>query len=60
VDLLAISVGTSHGEYELQDEIDYGLIKEVRGITEVPLVMYGTCGVPLTHITKIVTAGMRK
>jgi fructose/tagatose bisphosphate aldolase len=22
VDLLAISVGTSHGEYELQDEID--------------------------------------
>jgi len=60
VDLLAISVGTSHGEHELQKDIDYDLIKKVNKSTDVPLVMHGTCGIPLDLITKVVQSGMKK
>ena len=60
VDLLAVSVGTSHGIHDLQNEIDYELINSIRNRTDVPLVMHGTSGVPLPSISRIVQAGMRK
>lgn len=60
VDTLAISVGTSHGIHERQDAIDFDLIRQVRKMTEVPLVMHGTCGVSLENVSNAARAGMRK
>ena len=60
VDLLAVSVGTSHGIHELQDSVNLELIRELAEISNIPLVMHGTSGVPLNLITEAVRAGMRK
>ncbi|NOY09237.1 MAG: class II fructose-bisphosphate aldolase [Spirochaetes bacterium] len=59
-DLLAVSVGTSHGYYKEQKMIDFDLIKKIHAMTGIPLVMHGTCGIPLELITKLVKCGMRK
>jgi len=59
-DLLAVSVGTSHGYYKEQKMIDFDLIKKIHAMTCTPLVMHGTCGIPLELITKLVQCGMRK
>ncbi len=59
-DLLAVSVGTSHGYYKEQKMIDFDLIKKIHAMTGTPLVMHGTCGIPLDLITKLVECGMRK
>ncbi|HBE02297.1 MAG TPA: hypothetical protein DC049_07455, partial [Spirochaetia bacterium] len=59
-DLLAVSVGTSHGVHQEQNNINFSLVEELRAGTSVPLVMHGTCGVSLDSISKLVKAGMRK
>ena len=60
VDLLAVSVGTSHGIHDRQDQVDLALIRTIRAVTDAPLVMHGTSGVPLQLIAQAVAAGMRK
>lgn len=60
VDLVAVSIGTSHGIHEVQDQLDYDLIREINSQTDTPLVLHGTSGVPLDLITRAVAAGMRK
>ncbi len=61
VDLLAISVGTSHGIHKNQDDnINYDLIREIRTLTDIPLVQHGTNGVSLDALRKLVEAGMQK
>ncbi len=60
VDLLAVAVGTTHGIFKAQTDIDLKLISTLRNITAVPLVLHGTCGVPLDLIAKCVKNGMTK
>lgn len=59
-DLLAVAVGTTHGIFESQTEIDFELISRIRKVTDVPLVLHGTCGISMEDITKCVKAGMTK
>ncbi|HWX23209.1 MAG TPA: class II fructose-bisphosphate aldolase [Candidatus Binatia bacterium] len=60
VDLLAVAVGTTHGIFKEQRDIDFALIKKLAGATRPPLVLHGTCGVSLADITRSVKAGMTK
>jgi tagatose 1,6-diphosphate aldolase GatY/KbaY len=60
VDMLAVANGTEHGVFELQDQIDLPLVKELRQKVSVPLVQHGTCGIPLSLVTDLTTAGMAK
>ena len=47
VDALAVSVGTAHGVYTVkQPNIQFDIIKEIRGLTPVYLVLHGGSGVP--------------
>ena len=59
-DLLAVAVGTTHGIFKEQTGIDLGLISELRNATDIPLVLHGTCGVPLGLISECVKNGMAK
>lgn len=45
VDALAISIGTVHGVCLEEPKIDYHRLKEIRSITDVPLVLHGGSGV---------------
>ncbi len=60
VDLLAVSVGTTHGVYEEQTAIDYDLLGQLREAVSVPLVQHGTCGIGPEDLTKLSKAGMAK
>lgn len=60
VDMLAVSVGTTHGVYQQQTEIDFELLKELRNKIAVPLVQHGTCGISMEDVSKLVGCGMSK
>ncbi len=60
VDMLAVSVGTTHGVYRAQDAIDFELLRELAGKVPVPLVQHGTCGISLENVACLVAHGMRK
>lgn len=60
VDMLAVSVGTTHGVYKTQDGIDFDLLRKLRHEIDVPLVQHGTCGISLEDISKLVMYGMSK
>ncbi|MCF7849613.1 MAG: class II fructose-bisphosphate aldolase [Kiritimatiellales bacterium] len=60
VDMLAVSVGTTHGVYQHQTEIDFELLKNLRSKISVPLVQHGTCGISMEDVSKLVECGMSK
>ncbi|MEB5919799.1 class II aldolase [Enterococcus innesii] len=57
--MLAVSVGNVHG---LEDEpnIDFDLLKEINGVSPVPLVIHGGSGIPDEHIQKMVDYNVAK
>lgn len=60
VDMLAVAVGTTHGVYEKQTEIDFELLEQLRKAIAVPLVQHGTCGISLDDVSRLAKAGMAK
>jgi ketose-bisphosphate aldolase len=60
VDMLAVSVGTTHGVYEKQTGIDFELLSKLRQEIDLPLVQHGTCGISLEDVTKLVKCGISK
>lgn len=60
VDMLAVSVGTTHGVYRKQTGIDYDLLSALRCAVSVPLVQHGTSGISTDDLTRLTRAGMAK
>ena len=60
VDMLAVSIGTTHGVYQRQCEIDFDLLATLAKAIPVPLVMHGTCGISIDDISRLSRAGMAK
>jgi len=60
VDMLAVSIGTTHGVYETQTEIDFGLLAAIRDAVALPLVQHGTGGIGLNDLTRLAKGGMAK
>lgn len=60
VDYLAIAVGTAHGVYQGEPEIDFERIKEIRNTIDIPLVLHGSSGVPAESLEKAIELGICK
>ena len=60
VDLLAVAVGTSHGQITREAELDFDLISEIASSVQIPLVLHGSSGVSDESLKRAVSAGMRK
>lgn len=61
VDALAISVGTVHGMYESEPNLDIERIKKIKaGITGTALCLHGGSGVDPAQLNRAVKAGIRK
>mgnify|MGYP006280699101 FL=1 len=60
VDLLAVAVGTSHGQITREAELDFDLISEIAATVKIPLVLHGSSGVSDEGLKRAVSAGMRK
>ena len=60
IDALAIAVGTVHGIYHSEPDIQYNAIEKVRKEVSVPLVMHGSSGLADEVLHRSMLAGMNK
>ncbi|HHY14299.1 MAG TPA: class II fructose-1,6-bisphosphate aldolase [Thermoanaerobacterales bacterium] len=60
VDALAIAIGTAHGQYKGEPELDFDRLKEIAEKVSCPLVLHGSSGVPDESIKKAIELGIRK
>lgn len=60
VDSLAISIGNKHGLYTNKSNLDFNRLKDIRKVTDIPLVLHGASGIPDKDIIKCVKLGINK
>ena len=60
VDALAISVGTAHGEYQVQPRLDYNRIRAITEAVNVPLVLHGGSGLSDSAVREAISSGISK
>lgn len=62
VDTLAIAIGTSHGIYpkDMKPKLRIDLLKEIRGLVDIPLVLHGGSANPDEEIAAAVREGIAK
>ncbi len=60
VDFLAIAIGTAHGHYEGEPNIDIDLLTEIRKRTDIPLVLHGGSGLSDDQFRQSVSGGICK
>lgn len=62
VDTLAIAIGTAHGLYpkDVKPKLRIDLLKDIRKITEIPLVLHGGSDNPDSEIASAVANGVQK
>lgn len=57
---LAPAIGTAHGIYKGEPNIDFDRIGKIAEIVDVPLVLHGGSGIPAEQVKKAVALGMSK
>ncbi|HUC91895.1 MAG TPA: class II fructose-bisphosphate aldolase [Paenibacillus sp.] len=60
VPTLAPAIGTAHGIYKGEPNIDFARIGEIAGKVDVPLVLHGGSGIPEAQVKRCVSLGMAK
>ncbi len=60
VDFLAIAIGTAHGLYAREPQLDLDLLREIRTRVGIPLVLHGGSGLTEAQFRAAITAGISK
>ncbi|WP_182200168.1 class II fructose-bisphosphate aldolase [Paraliobacillus salinarum] len=60
VTTLAPAIGTAHGIYTGDPDIDFNRIKEIASLVDVPLVLHGGSAIPNEDVKKCIALGMAK
>jgi len=60
VDMLAVSIGSTHGVYKRQEGLDFDLLCKLRDAVPMPLVMHGTGGITVEDLSTLSKLGMAK
>lgn len=60
VDALAISIGTAHGVYHFEPELDINRLVKIRKQVEIALVLHGSSGTPEDQIKAAIETGIDK
>ena len=60
VDFLAVAIGTRHGLWKEQKDIDFDLLERIRDRVQVPIVQHGTGGVSLEDLARVAKLGVAK
>ncbi len=60
LDLLAVAIGTAHGQYKGEPKLDFKRLEEIAKIVDVPLVLHGGSGIPEKSTLKAIKKGMSK
>ena len=60
LDMLAIAIGTAHGEYKGEPKLDFERLTAIRNVVDVPLILHGASGVPDWQIKESLSRGIAK
>ncbi len=62
VDCLAVAIGTAHGAYpkDLQPQIDFKRLEEIKKVLPIPLVLHGSSGTHIEDLRKVCQRGINK
>lgn len=60
VDYLAIAIGTAHGVYVGDPELDFDRLETIKKRVNIPIVLHGASGIPAEDIKKAVSLGVNK
>lgn len=60
VDALAVAIGSAHGFYDREPNLDLQLLKQIHDVTPAHLVLHGGSGIPDAQIIRAVKNGIRK
>lgn len=60
VDSLAVAIGTAHGLYDHEPELDFDRLAAIRQCVDVPLVLHGASGLPDADIRRAIALGVCK
>ncbi|HHY10865.1 MAG TPA: class II fructose-bisphosphate aldolase [Firmicutes bacterium] len=60
IDALAIAIGTVHGPYRGEPDLDFELLKEIRSLISIPLVLHGGSGLSEADFRQAVFLGINK
>lgn len=60
VDSLAVAVGSAHGLYRGEPELDFQRLQEIALRVDIPLVLHGASGIPDEAVKKAVALGISK
>jgi fructose-bisphosphate aldolase class II len=60
IDALAVAIGTVHGPYKGEPNLDFDLLAELKRLVPVPLVLHGSSGLGEDNIKRSIDLGIRK
>lgn len=60
VHALAVSIGTSHGVYKAEPELNIEVLKNIAQVTDIPLVIHGGSGTPKNQLKVAIMNGITK
>jgi len=60
IDALAVAIGTAHGVYKGDPELDFDRLEAINNKVDIPLVLHGASGVPDSDVRKAVSFGINK
>lgn len=57
---LAIAIGTAHGQYKGEPQLDFARLQKIKSLVKIPIVLHGSSGVPDDAIRQAIGLGVRK
>jgi len=60
VESLAIAIGTAHGQYKGEPQLDFERLKKIKELVKIPIVLHGSSGVPDESVRKAISLGVCK
>lgn len=60
IDALAVSIGTAHGQYTFEPNLNIERLDNIREKVDMPIVLHGGSGTPLEQVQESIRHGIRK
>lgn len=60
VESLAIAIGTAHGQYKGEPQLDFARLERIKSLVKIPIVLHGSSGVPDAAVRRAISLGVCK
>ena len=60
IDTLAVAIGTGHGIYETEPNLDFDRLEEISERVDIPLILHGASGISKADVQKCISYGCAK